>query len=101
MNADLAGRPQLIKGNSQLLFGRMGRLAENSVINIKNKSFSITAEVVVPKGGAEGVIIHQGGCFAGWSFYAKGGKAKFAYNLLAVQTFTIEASQQFQPASTR
>ena len=39
-NSDLAGRPTLIQGNSQLLFGGMGRLTENSVINIKNKSHS-------------------------------------------------------------
>ena len=92
-NADLAGRPQLVKGNSQLLFGGMGRLSENSVLVMKNKSFSITAEVEVPSKGAEGVIIHQGGAFAGMSLYAKAGKAKFAYNFLALQTFTIEASQ--------
>ncbi len=92
-NADLAGRPQLVKGNSQLLFGGMGRLSENSVLVMKNKSFSITAEVEVPSQGAEGVIIHQGGAFAGMSLYAKAGKAKFAYNFLALQTFTIEASQ--------
>ena len=41
----LAGRPQLVKGNSQPLFGGMGRLSENSVLVMKNKSFSITAEV--------------------------------------------------------
>ncbi len=92
-NADLAGRPQLVKGNSQLLFSGMGRLSENSVLVMKNKSFSLTAEVEVPSKGAEGVIIHQGGAFAGMSLYAKGGKAKFAYNFLALQTFTIEASQ--------
>jgi len=90
-DADIAGRPQLIKGNSQLLFGGMGRLSENSVINIKNKSFAITAEVVVPKGGAEGVIVHQGGHFGGWSVYAKSGKAKFAYNLCGIETYSAEA----------
>ena len=52
-NPDLAGRPQLIKGKTQILFGGMGRLSENSVVNIKNKSYSVTAEVVVPKSGAE------------------------------------------------
>jgi len=92
-NADLAGRPQLIKGNSQLLFSGMGRLTENSVLVMKNKSFSITAEVEVPAKGAEGVIIHQGGAFGGMSLYAKGGKAKFAYNFFGLQTFTTEASQ--------
>jgi arylsulfatase A-like enzyme len=92
-NADLAGRPQLVKGNSQLLFGGMGRLSENSVLVMKNKSFSITAELEVPSQGAEGVIIHQGGAFGGMSLYTKGGKAKFAYNFFGLQTFTTEASQ--------
>ena len=47
-NADIAGRPRLVKGDSQLLFGGMGRLTEGSVVVIKNKSFSVTAEVEVP-----------------------------------------------------
>ena len=92
-NADLAGRPQLVKGNSQLLFGGMGRLSENCVLVMKNKSFSITAEVEVPSKVAEGVIIHQGGAFGGMSLYAKAGKAKFAYNFFGLQTFTIEATE--------
>jgi arylsulfatase len=96
-NSDLAGRPQLVKGNSQLLFGGMGRLSENSVLVIKNKSFSITAEVDVPVKGAEGVIIHQGGAFGGMSLYAKAGRAKFAYNFFGLQTFTTEASQPIPP----
>ena len=49
-NPELAGRPTLIKGNRQLLFGGMGRLSENSVVNIKNKSHAVTAEIVVPDG---------------------------------------------------
>ena len=60
MNPDTAGRPVLIKGNTQLLFGGMGRLSENCVLNIKNKSHSVTAEIEVPASGAEGVIIAQG-----------------------------------------
>jgi hypothetical protein len=72
----------------------MGRLSENSVLVLKNKSFSITAEVEVPSKGAEGVIIHQGGAFGGMSLYTKAGKAKFVYNFFGLQTFTTEASQQ-------
>jgi len=75
------------------LFGGMGRLSENSVISIKNKSFAITAEVVVPKGGAEGVIVHQGGHFGGWSLYVKGAKAKFAYNLCGIETYHAETNE--------
>jgi len=65
LNSDAAGRPVLNKGSSQILFGSMGRLSENSVLNIKNKSHSVTAEIVVPQTGAEGVIIAQGGNIGG------------------------------------
>ena len=99
LNPDMAGRPTLIKGDSQLLFGGMGRLNENCVVVMKNKSFSITAEVEVPAAGAEGVIMAQGGAFGGLSLYAKGGKAKFAYNLLGLKIFTIEAGEPI-PAGT-
>jgi arylsulfatase len=92
-NPDLAGRPQLVKGKTQILFGGMGRLSENSVVNIKNKSYSITAEVVVPKSGAKGVIIAQGGSFNGWSLYAKDGKLKYCYNLLGIKLFYAESSK--------
>jgi arylsulfatase len=89
----LAGRPTLIRGDSQLFFPGMGRLSDNSVVSIKNKSFSVTAEVVVPDRGAEGVIIAQGGRFGGWSIYTKNGKGKFVYNVLGIQEFPIEASK--------
>jgi arylsulfatase A-like enzyme len=97
INSDLAGRPVLIKGKSQILFGNMGRLSENSVINIKNKSHSVTAEIVVPKTGAEGVIIAQGGNIGGWCLYAKGGKLKYCYNLLGIQQFYAESSSPLPP----
>ncbi|MPY92109.1 MAG: sulfatase-like hydrolase/transferase [Acidimicrobiia bacterium] len=88
---EIAGRPTLIRGNSQLFFPGMGRLSENSVVNIKNKSFSVTAEVDVPDDGANGVIIAQGGRFGGWGVYVKDGKAKFVYNVLGIQEFATEA----------
>jgi arylsulfatase len=90
-NAELAGRPQLIHGDTQLLFGSMGRLSENSIVVLKNKSFAITAQIVVPDKGAEGVIVHQGGRFGGWSFYAKDGKLTFCYNCYGWKSFIIRA----------
>ena len=92
-NADLAGRPQLIKGKTQILFGGMGRLSENSIVSIKNKSYAITADVEVPKSGAEGVIIAQGGSVNGWSLYAKGGKLKYCYNFFGIDVSFVEAAQ--------
>jgi hypothetical protein len=88
----MAGRPSLIKGNTQLLFPGMIRLSENSVVNIKNKSHSVTAEIVVPASGAEGVILAQGGAYGGWSVYAKGGKLKYCYNFLGLERYYAEAT---------
>jgi hypothetical protein len=75
----------------------MGRLSENSVLNLKNKSHSITAEIVVPTTGAEGVIVAQGGNMGGWSLYAKGGKLKYCYNLFGVQYFYAESRSTLPP----
>ena len=90
---EVAGRPILIKGTSQILFAGMGRLSENSVINIKNKiPLDHRHEIVVPTSGVEGVIVAQGGNIGGWSLYAKGGKLKYCYNLLGVQYFYAESA---------
>lgn len=88
-NSDIAGRPQLVKGNSQLLFGGMGRLSENSIVVLKNKSHAVTAEIVVPDDGAKGVIIAQGGAFGGWTLYAHEGKPAYCYNLFGLQRFKV------------
>jgi hypothetical protein len=96
-NPDIAGRPQLIKGKSQILFSGMGRLTENSIVSIKNKSYSVTADLEVPKSGAEGVIIAQGGNTNGWSLYAKDGKLKYCYNFFGV-TVTFVESKKAIPA---
>jgi arylsulfatase A-like enzyme len=98
-NAELVGRPELVKGNSQLLFGGMGRLTEHSLVNIKNKSHAVTAEIVVPETGAEGVILAQGGAFAGWSLYTKDGRPKYCYNLLGLQRFKIDGDATIPPGT--
>jgi len=98
-NSDLAGRPVLVRGRTQVLFGGMGRLTEASILNIKNKSHAVTAEVEVPESGAEGVIIAQGGAFAGWSLYVKNGNPRYCYNLLGLRRFIIEGETPI-PAGT-
>jgi len=95
--AEVAGRPTLIKGNSQLLFGGMGRLSESSVLSIKNRSHAVTAEVLVPDEGAEGVIIAQGGSIGGWSLYLKDGRPKYCYNLLGIHHFFVEGESAVPP----
>ncbi|HET6728453.1 MAG TPA: arylsulfatase [Jiangellaceae bacterium] len=88
-NADIAGRPQLVQGNSQILFGGMGRLSENSVVVMKNKSYAVTAEIVVPEGGANGTIVALGGAFGGWSLYLTGGRPAHCYNLFGLERFKV------------
>ena len=91
INPDTAGRPALVRGKTQLLFGGMGRLSENSVLNLKNKSHSVTAEIEVPAPGAQGVIVAQGANIGGWSLYAKNGKLKYCYNVAGVNHYFVES----------
>lgn len=100
-NPDLAGRPTLIRGTSQVFYPGMGRLSENSVVSIKNKSWSVTAEVDVPEGGATGVLIAQGGRFGGWSVYLNDGCLAFVYNVLGIQAFRTLADRPVPPGVHR
>ncbi len=98
-DAHLAGRPQLVRGSSQRLFGGMGRLTESSVINVKNRSHAVTAEVTVPASGAEGVVIAQGGGFGGWVLYTHDGCLVYCHNFIGLQRFTVR-SDVVIPAGT-
>jgi arylsulfatase A-like enzyme len=82
--AEIAGRPELVTGTTQLLFGGMGRLSESSVINTKNVSHSVTADIEMPEGSPSGVLIAQGGAFGGWSLYVSDGRPCYCYNLLGI-----------------
>jgi arylsulfatase len=96
-NPELAGRPVLITGTSQRLYPGMGRLPENCVLNVKNKSFAVTARVTVPDGGADGVVVAQGGSFGGWSIYLHEGVPTFCYNLLGLQRFKFRGAGPLAP----
>ncbi len=92
-DASIAGRPELVQGRSQVFYGGMGRLTEASVINTKNVSHAIAADVVVPEGGASGVVISQGGAFGGWSLYLKDdGVPAYCYNLLGLRSTKVVGS---------
>ena len=95
--ASLAGRPELVTGTSQILFGGMHRLSEGSVISVKNHSHSVTAEVEVPESGASGVIIAQGGAFGGWSLYALDGMPRYCHNLLGLRRFVVAGTETMPP----
>jgi arylsulfatase A-like enzyme len=90
LNADLAGRPDLMGGRTSLtVYPGMTHLMENAVINVKNKSHTVTAQVEVPEGGVEGVIIAQGGRFGGWSLYVKDGKPAYCHNWVGSEWYKV------------
>ncbi|MGR4065753.1 MAG: arylsulfatase [Vulcanimicrobiaceae bacterium] len=93
-NSDIAGRPVLIRGNSQVLAGGMGGLNENGLVNVKNKSHSVTAQVTIPDGTtANGVILSQGGIGGGWMFYLKDGKPTYLYNFVGLGDTVVTATE--------
>jgi hypothetical protein len=66
----------------------------SAVQRFQSVSHIITAELEVPAEGAQGVVLSQAGQFGGWSLYVKDGKAKYAYNWLAREMYTIEATEK-------
>jgi len=94
LNPALVGRPDLMAGRTSLtVYQGMTGMSENVFINTKNRSHTITAEVEVPQGGANGVILAQAGRFGGWSLYLKDGKPTYTYNWLGLKSYTVAASQ--------
>ena len=93
-NASIAGRPDLMGDRKSLtVYPGMTHMMENAFINVKNQSHTITAEVEIPQGGAEGVILAQGGRFAGWSLYMKDGKVSYVHNWVGKERYTITAPE--------
>ncbi len=93
VNPASAGRPDVMGERTTLTLseGMLG-MSENVFINIKNRSFSINADVEIPQGGANGVILAQAGRFGGWSLYLKEGKPMFVYNFLGLEAFKVAAA---------
>ncbi len=94
--AEIAGRPELVK-NRQLLLPGVGGLTVEHIVNWRSKSWSLTAQVVIPEGGASGVLFNLGGGTGGWSFYLKGGVPAFCYNLLRVEETIIRGDSPVPP----
>ena len=98
MNPAIAGRPDLMAGRKTLtVYQGMVGMSENTFINIKNQSHSITADVVVAKNGANGVLLAQGGRFGGWSLYVKDGKPIYTYNWLGLKRYSVASQQTLVP----
>src|SRR5438309_950963 len=78
-------RRHSVKGDRQLVMGGVGRLQESAILDLQGKSHRITADIVLPMRGAEGVIIALGGIIGGWSLYAKRGRLKYCYNFFGLE----------------
>jgi arylsulfatase len=101
VNPALAGRPDLMGGRKSLtLFAGMDGMLENTFINIKNASMTLTAEVEIPDEGANGVIIAQGGRFGGWSLYMDEGRPIYTYNWLGIERYTVAANDPLPAGAT-
>ena len=87
---DVNLRPSLTRGRTEFTYGfGMVRIPEGSAPDLKNKSWRITADVEIPAGGAEGLLMTQGGRFNGLGLYLLQGKPVFHYNLVGVERTTI------------
>jgi arylsulfatase len=71
----------------------MTGMLEAAFPNVKNRSLTLDADIVVPEGGASGTIITQGGRFGGWSLYLKDGVPGYRYNFLGLETFDVSAPE--------
>jgi arylsulfatase len=95
---DVANRPSLTRGRSLFTYyPGMTRIPEGSAPDIKNKSFKIAAEVEIPDGGAEGMLVTQGGRFNSWGLYLLEGKPVFHYNLIGKYRSNITAQDKLAP----
>lgn len=91
---DVKNRPSLTTGRDAFTYHQgMTRIPEGAAPDIKNKSWKLIAEVEVPKEGAEGVIITQGGRFSGWGLYFKDSTPIFHYNLAGVERYNVKGEK--------
>jgi arylsulfatase A-like enzyme len=90
---DVSGKPELVAGNTQLLLPGMGGITEQHILNTRNRSWSLTAQVEIPDGRANGVILNLGGQAGGWSFYLKDRAPTFCYNLFGIDQTVIRARE--------
>uniref|UniRef100_UPI0035A2227D arylsulfatase n=1 Tax=Phycicoccus endophyticus TaxID=1690220 RepID=UPI0035A2227D len=93
-DARLAGRPDLMAGRTRMtLHPGMTRLNENTVLNVKNTSFTVTADVSLPEEPVQGAIVAQGGSFGGWCLYARDGHLCYAHNFVGMETYTVRSHE--------
>ena len=95
---DVRNRPSNIRGlNAFTYYDGMVRIPEGGAPDLKNKSFGISAVVDIPQSGAEGLLMTQGGRFAGLGLYVREGRPVFHYNLCGVERYTVAGADKLTP----
>jgi len=90
----LAARPSATAGRTEFTYsGEIAGIPDANAPNILGKSYTITAEIEVPAGGGDGMIVTHGGRFGGYGLYLLKGKPVFLYNLLALERFRWEGTK--------
>jgi len=89
----VAGRPTLLGDRTSMdLYPYAWNLVEDSILNVKNVSNSVTAFVDKKGDDEDGVIFSQGGRFGGWSLYVQNNKPSYTYNYMG-ELFTITSNK--------
>jgi arylsulfatase len=97
-NAAIAGRPDLMGDRTSLtVYPGMTGMMENAFINVKNRSYAITAPVELKDANTSGVIIAQAGAFGGWVLYMREGKVHHEYNYFGVERTNIGGQTALSP----
>jgi arylsulfatase len=86
----LTPRPSAVAGQTVFTYTGENVAAPRRAPSILNKDYTITAELTIPEGGAEGMIVTLGGRFGGYGFYLLKGKPVFVYNLLDLKRYRWE-----------
>jgi arylsulfatase len=94
----VAPRPNITAGRTEFVYTRpMVGLPQGDSPFLLNSSYTITADITVPQGGAEGMILTSGGRFAGYGFYLLEGKPVFLWNLVDLQRIKWEGPEVLEP----
>jgi arylsulfatase A-like enzyme len=98
LSAEIAGRPDLVGAHASItLFEGMTGIAEGAFLDLRAKSHEIVADIEIPEGGGDGVIIAQAGRFGGWSLYMKGGRVCHVHNFAGLELFTVRSMDAIAP----
>jgi arylsulfatase len=98
--ADVSIRPSLTRGRDTFTYypGTI-RVPEGAAPDVKNKDFTITADVVIPDAGADGVLVTQGGRFGGYALLVMNGVPEFdyAYSNQPQHKYRVAAKEKLAP----